>query len=95
MSNEKPLDTLSIEAVVDAQRDLGDTDTHLVHIGREGYTIAHTDDERASIDLHDCPLGEWLEKQDGPPVTPGFYWVTEQEGDPVAPFFFRLVEGGA
>lgn len=80
---------ISIEDLKAIQAAHGKQDTHMVHVGWRGFTIAHTDDERANGDrLEDCAFHLWMESQAGPPVAPGIYLVTEQDGDPVAPWFF-------
>ena len=50
-------------------------DMHLVDVGPNGFTLAHTDAERASGgSLEDCELHRWLSDEcDGPPVDPGVY----------------------
>lgn len=68
---------MPIEALKAVQRAFGLRDTHLVHLGEEGFTLAHTDDERASnVPLMACPLHLWLSAGSGPPVPePGLYVV--------------------
>ena len=83
------------------QRRLNLLDVHLCYVGESRFVIAHTDDERATIDLEDCELHGWLKDQDGPPEHVGYYIVTPHEVDaysepyPVARFdFTRLDEEG-
>ena len=75
-------DTVSIDTLKMAQADLDLRHVHLVHLGHEGFTVAHTDEERASgKPLETCDLHEWLNDQDGPPKRPGLYVATPHEAD--------------
>lgn len=75
-------DTVSIETLKMAQRELDLCDAHVVHLGREGFTIAHTDEERASeTPLEDCDLHRWLTDADGPPTSIGVYVAVPHEVD--------------
>lgn len=63
------------------QRRLGILDQHVVWLGAGRFVIAHTDEERATIDLEDCDLHGWLHGLDGPPCEPGFYVAWPHEPD--------------
>lgn len=66
---------MSIDALKAEQARLGLTHVHLVHLAEEGFTIAHTDEERAAAEpLEDCDLHRWLHGLDGPPADLGI-WV--------------------
>lgn len=66
---------LSIDALKAEQRRLGLTHVHLVHLAEDAFTIAHTDEERASgIPLVDCDLHTWLHSLSEPPADVGV-WV--------------------
>lgn len=54
---------------------------HLVWLGQHSFAIAHTDEERATGDLGDCELHEWLTDCYKPPFDPGYYIVTPHELD--------------
>ena len=54
---------------------------HLVWIGPDDFVIAHTDEERATIDLKDCELHRWLRDLDGPPHGLGYYVAVPHEPD--------------
>lgn len=67
---------LSVDNVRRVQAELELGHTHVVHVCAGGFTVAHTDAERAQQDEHPllrCRLHRWLESQDGPPVAPGLY----------------------
>ena len=76
------------------QRRLNLLDVHVVWIGADKFVIAHTDEERASIDLADCELHRWLTDEPRAPVRVGYYVVTPHVVDaysepyPVARFDF-------
>lgn len=74
---------LTIDALKQLQKRCGLTDVHLASLDEEGFTIAHTDHERATINLEDCPIHEWLLGQDpdDPPAPPGLYEVIPYEPD--------------
>lgn len=68
-------DPMSIEELKAEQARLGLGNVHLVHVGPAGFTIAHTNAERATGEpLVDCELHRWLHGLGGPPVEPGV-WV--------------------
>lgn len=46
----------SVEAVKDLQVGIGRQDYHVVWFDEDGFVMAHTDEERATIDLATCPL---------------------------------------
>lgn len=72
----------TIEDVKDMQRELGLLDRHVVWMGTYGFRIAHTDEERASIDLESCGLHRYLCSFDDPPVQPGYYVAHPRSQDP-------------
>ena len=77
-------DTVSIDTLKLAQRDLELGEVHLVHVGAGGFTIAHTDAERAestTTALEQCELHRWLLGQSEPPVDTGLYVVVPHEPD--------------
>jgi len=64
----------SIDDVKALQARIGKRDYHIVWLGEQGFVIAHTDEERATIDLETCPLHQRLMAADEPPVDePGYY----------------------
>lgn len=66
----------SIETLCALQRERGLTDVHLVDFDDRGFTIAHTDAERAAGgDLEACELHQWALALDGPPVDAGVVCV--------------------
>lgn len=75
-------------------------DVHVCWIGPKGFVIAHTDEERATIDLEECELHRWLTDRAGPPKPIGYYVVTPHQVDaysesyPVARFDFEPLEAG-
>lgn len=70
----------TIEDLKALQARLGTPD-HVVWLGPSGFVIAHTDAERAAIDLGDCDLHGWLQGLDAPPEDPGYYIVVPHEAD--------------
>ncbi len=59
---------MEIEELKALQLQRGLQDVHLVHLAADGFTIAHTDDERASdTPLTDCDLHRWLHGLSEPP----------------------------
>jgi len=66
---------MTVAEVMEYQREAGLSHTHVVWIGSDGFSIAHTDEERntSGFELWDCPIHEWLLSLDGPPVFPGLY----------------------
>lgn len=72
---------------IQAARDL--KDVHLVWFGENGFTIAHTDRERAIATedgppLDECELYQALSALDGPLEVPGVYVATPHQADPVS-----------
>lgn len=66
-----------IEELIRFQAECGRQDDHLVWIGEQRFTIAHTDEERAEgFDaIIDCPLNDWMESWGGPPEEPGKVYI--------------------
>lgn len=61
-------------------------DTHVVWVGDDGFSIAHTDMEReAGGELEECSFHLWMERREVRPVDPGWYSATSvsqaQAGD--------------
>lgn len=79
---------LPIAKAIQREQRLGDA--HVAWIGRDGFALAHTDEERATIDLEDCPLHEWLNGQIDQPYDEGYYMVT-----PGDPWDFVVINGEA
>jgi hypothetical protein len=90
--------TPTIDDVKALQRRCNLLDVHVCWIGPESFVIAHTDEERATIDLEDCDLHGWLRDESGPPERVGYYIVTPHEVDaysepyPVARFDFTPLD---
>jgi hypothetical protein len=73
---------LSIDELKAWQCGAGLCDVHVVHLGLNGFTLAHTDTERASSEpLESCELHEWLTSLGDPPVEPGIYVAIRHEPD--------------
>lgn len=70
----------TIEDLKRLQREKGIAE-HVVFIGPRGFVLAHTDEERATIDLEDCALHGWLVEGDGPPCEVGYYTAVPHEPD--------------
>jgi hypothetical protein len=71
----------TIPEIKSLQRRLDMRDTHIVWIGPSRFVIAHTDEERATIDLEDCELHAWLHGLGGPPTAYGYYTALRHEPD--------------
>lgn len=70
------------------QADLALGDVHLVHVRRDGFTMAHTDAERAAdVFLGDCLFHHWMSDYGHPPVAPGIYQMVKREHDPTSESF--------
>lgn len=68
--------------LVDLQSALGLSHVHVAEIAEDGWTLAHTDDEREEWGtLTNCPLGLWLAELDSAPAEPGVYVVEPHEPD--------------
>jgi hypothetical protein len=65
----------TIERLKTVQAQLGMTDTHLCWLGERTFVLAHTDEERATIDLEDCELHQWLIDCTAAPAVAGYYSV--------------------
>lgn len=74
---------MTIEDLMNLQASINSGHVHIVYIGEKGWTIAHTDDERAEgFDvLLDCDLNDWLEGFETQPVPTGIYAALEEEWD--------------
>lgn len=72
----------SVGETVEFQKRLGLRDVHVVYLDETGFTIAHTDHERETIPLVECPLHRWLTEQGGRPVAEsGFYMALPHYAD--------------
>lgn len=83
---------LPVEELKAWQRVRGLGEVHLLSIEAGGFTLAHTDEERAASEaagppLMDCPLHQWLTSLGEPPVGPGLYIATRTPHDPVSDSF--------
>ena len=79
---------MSIEALKAIQAERGLQDVHLLHIAERGFTMAHTDRERAKRDsggpaLEECAFHRWMSECAGPPEEPGVYVIERHQPDPV------------
>jgi hypothetical protein len=74
----------SIDEAKALQSDLGLKDTHVVWLDESGFTMAHTDEERATINLEDCELHLWLDENGPPEDFQGAAWYVarRREHDP-------------
>lgn len=82
---------LSIEQLKQVQREQDLLDTHLCSFDADGFTIAHTDEERAEAQgggnpLDACPLVQAIEDRvgglgDGIPEEPGEYTAFPHQAD--------------
>lgn len=73
---------LTIDQLKAVQRDRGLLDVHLVSFDNYGFTIAHTDAERTSgMDLHECPLHDWLGLEGPPDCGVGQFIARKHEAD--------------
>lgn len=72
---------VTIEEVMAKQAELDSLHIHIVYIGPEKFTIAHTAWERdeGMDSMDDCGLIDWLYSFPGPPVPEGFYAAVENE----------------
>lgn len=77
----RPVIEPSIEDLKALQHRLGMRDHHVVWVGPSRFVVAHTDDERATIDVEECDLHGWLHGLDGPPVESGYYVARRHEPD--------------
>lgn len=65
---------MTIAEIVKLQAERKFGDRHLVELRDDGFTIAHTDEERASeMLLTDCLLHIWLTRREDSPMPPGIY----------------------
>lgn len=78
-------DAPSIDDVKELQARIGRRDWHIVWLGEQSWVIAHTDQERATIDLEMCPLHERLLNADESPVNEVGYYLYLPETDEFVP----------
>lgn len=78
-------DAPSIDDVKALQARLGKRDQHVVWLGELTFVIAHTDEERATIDLETCPLHQMLLLAERAPVEwTGYYlWPVAGRFEPL------------
>jgi hypothetical protein len=82
--------SMSIAEATTLQDRLGLRDTHVVWLGQQDYTIAHTDAEReSSTPLDQCSLHAWLGENGPPPDLElnCWYLVVPREHDPYSESF--------
>lgn len=61
---------------------------HVVYVGEHHFVMAHTDEERATINLEDCELHRWMEEREFAPAGPGYaYRVVKRPHDPTSESF--------
>lgn len=79
----------TIQEAKDLQARLELRETHVLWLGEEGFTMAHTDTERATIALEECPLHCWLVEWGLPDeITElGWYTARRREHDPTSESF--------
>ena len=65
----------SIDDVKALQATIGRRDYHVVWLGEQGFVMAHTDEERATIDLETCELHRRLMAADCSPVGKVGYYM--------------------
>lgn len=88
LTRSPPPETPTIDQVKAVQFQQGREGEHVVWIGPRGFAMAHTDEERATIELCDCPLHIWMVERDHPPVHRyGYYAVTVRPHDPTSESF--------
>jgi hypothetical protein len=80
--NVKPVERPTIEDVRELQSRIGRRDRHVIWFDEDGFVIAHTDEERASLaHLEECELHQRLWHSDWMPVTsPGHYLHDPEPG---------------
>lgn len=93
-------DTWTLAQVKAYQDTHGLRDEHVVYIGETGFHLAHTDTERASISLEDCPVHHSFMALDEAPAEPGLYRVGVRPyladwGPPKLPFYLEPLDVGA
>ncbi len=71
----------TIEDLKALQRERGLLEMHVVWIGPSHFVLAHTDEERASIDLEECDLHLWLADLSGAPKDVGYYVAHLHQAD--------------
>lgn len=76
-----PGKTPTINDLKALQRRLGFVEEHVAWLGPSRFVIAHTDTERATIDLEDCELHGWLRGLPESPAKSGYYVAFPHEPD--------------
>lgn len=66
----------TIQEAKDLQARLDLRETHVIWLGEEGFTMAHTDTERATISLEECDLHCWLVENGLPDEVSELGWYT-------------------
>lgn len=78
---------MEIDELKRIQKDEGICDIHMVWLGPVKFTIAHTDEERATLHpLTDCGLHQWLESCYRQPAPSGLYTAYPEEGWTLVPY---------
>ena len=73
---------MTLDDLIEVQKQAGLGNVHLAWIGPHGFCIAHTDYERdMKIPLRMCHLHQWLEDRAGPPAPEGVYVVNNHDVD--------------
>lgn len=72
---------MTIEEVMAEQVRLNSLHIHIVWIGSEKFSVAHTEWEREEgfEVMQDCELVDWLADFPGPPVPTGLYAAVEDD----------------
>jgi len=71
----------TIEDLKALQARLDMRDVHICWLGDTTFVIAHTDEERASIDLESCELHLWLLGLSSAPASSGYWQAVPHEAD--------------
>lgn len=78
-------DAPSVDDVKELQAKIGRRDWHVVWLGEQQFVIAHTDEERATIDLETCELHQRLKLADSRPVDQVGYYLYLPDTSEYAP----------
>lgn len=71
----------TLEELIELQREKKLGDVHLLATDSDGFNLAHTDEERALIDLEDCEIHLYLSEVGLAPLPDGVYtWDLGGEG---------------
>jgi hypothetical protein len=72
---------MTLDEVIEWQADHEMKDVHVVFLHDDHFVMAHTDDERASMDLHDCPIHKWLSVEGQFLTHRGLFSIKAEEPD--------------